>query len=101
MRRIGFQYARQIDPFDGGPHFIATTDNINLVKLSRPMRVTAVDSADASRPWAIVAVERDGELRATGARVIPNAEHDTLGLTGDARELLGLSEGESVWAVIP
>src|SRR5690348_17471513 len=25
LRRIGFDYAGQIDPFDGGPHFVATT----------------------------------------------------------------------------
>ena len=32
LRRIGFDYAEQIDPFDGGPHFIATTNDITIVR---------------------------------------------------------------------
>src|SRR5262245_41520956 len=32
LRRIGFDYAGQIDPFDGGPHFSADTDDIAVVR---------------------------------------------------------------------
>lgn len=35
LRRIGFQYAHRVDPFDGGPHFVADTDEISLVKRTR------------------------------------------------------------------
>jgi arginine N-succinyltransferase len=31
LRRIGFRYAERIDPFDGGPHFVARTDDVSLV----------------------------------------------------------------------
>jgi arginine N-succinyltransferase len=34
LRRIGFEYAFRVDPFDGGPHFIASTDDISLVRRS-------------------------------------------------------------------
>ena len=34
LRRIGFQYCNRIDPFDGGPHFRATTDEI-VARLGR------------------------------------------------------------------
>lgn len=39
LRRIGFQYCNRIDPFDGGPHFRANTDEILLVKRTRRRRV--------------------------------------------------------------
>jgi arginine N-succinyltransferase len=42
LRRIGFRYAERVDPFDGGPHFTAMTDEITLVKDSRRLRVEAV-----------------------------------------------------------
>ncbi|MEY4581202.1 MAG: hypothetical protein RL701_5905 [Pseudomonadota bacterium] len=31
LRRIGFEYAQRVDPFDGGPHFICATDRVTLV----------------------------------------------------------------------
>jgi arginine N-succinyltransferase len=35
LRRIGFRYAERVDPFDGGPHFIAATDEVSLVRSAR------------------------------------------------------------------
>ncbi len=42
LRRIGFQYCNRIDPFDGGPHFRATTDEILLCKRTRKTRVAEI-----------------------------------------------------------
>src|SRR5690349_5015924 len=39
LREIGFNYAHRIDPFDGGPHFHARTDDITLVRATRTARV--------------------------------------------------------------
>ena len=41
LREIGFSYAHRIDPFDGGPHFHARTDDITLVRGTRGGRVAA------------------------------------------------------------
>jgi arginine N-succinyltransferase len=35
LRRIGFKYMNRVDPFDGGPHFTAPTDEVTLVKSTR------------------------------------------------------------------
>lgn len=35
LRRIGFEYADRVDPFDGGPHFVAKTDDVTLVQATR------------------------------------------------------------------
>jgi arginine N-succinyltransferase len=108
LRRIGFEYAQQIDPFDGGPHFIAETDRVSLVREARPVEL-AVSGSDGPERWAIVALESPvGELRprfrAAGARVT--------GWTGAAGAVLGVSPelldrlaagsaGERAWAVSP
>src|SRR5690349_7175406 len=46
LRRIGFEYAERIDPFDGGPHFIAKTNDITLVKTTRTAKVVALPAAE-------------------------------------------------------
>src|SRR5438477_337618 len=48
LRRVGFEFAGRIDPFDGGPHFIADTDEISLVKATRRLTVAAVDLPDGA-----------------------------------------------------
>jgi arginine N-succinyltransferase len=100
LTRIGFRYASQIDPFDGGPHFTARTDEITIVRdaVQRPVRL--VEDIDAERPWAILAVDREGDrprFRATGARVIPMTEDGCIGITADTQRRLGVAPMDLVW----
>ncbi len=105
--RIGFRYANQIDPFDGGPHFIANTDDVTLIKNARRVVLRSVDSADHSRPWAVLAVERNSRpgFFATGARVIPlgNTQdgEPALGVTKEVQQILGVKDADAIWTTIP
>jgi arginine N-succinyltransferase len=101
LRRIGFEYAGQIDPFDGGPHFTARTDDITLVRDARPVKLVTVDDADGERPWAILAVEQPGArpgFRAVTARVI-KMEDGRQGVTREVRARLGVEGDQPVWMV--
>jgi arginine N-succinyltransferase len=58
LRRVGFRYAERVDPFDGGPHFTAPTDDVTLVGRSHRARVTAFRPAgDGPRARALIAIE--------------------------------------------
>jgi arginine N-succinyltransferase len=58
LRRIGFRYAERVDPFDGGPHFVANVDEISLVQNTRSARWSGVlEPGDASAA-GLVARER-------------------------------------------
>ncbi len=99
LRRVGFTYANQIDPFDGGPHFTARTDDISIVRDAREVTVAAVEDADGERPWCVLAVERHGQrpqFRATGARIVP-LDGGAIGVTADIRRRLGVEAGDTVW----
>ncbi len=48
IERLGFRYANRVDPFDGGPHFLASTDNVPLVQ--HAMYATP-DVNNAPRAW--------------------------------------------------
>jgi arginine N-succinyltransferase len=99
LKRIGFTYAGQIDPFDGGPHFTAKTDEIAIVRDAVELAVRTVHNADGERPWAVLAVETPGtrpQFRAIAARVIP-MEGQVVGITEDARQRLAVEDGQRVW----
>ncbi len=57
LRRIGFRYVERVDPFDGGPHFTAPTDEITLVNRTHKATVARVaTAAEVGRARAMVAV---------------------------------------------
>ena len=39
LRKIGFEYAQRVDPFDGGPHFVCATDRVTLIQAARSVRL--------------------------------------------------------------
>ena len=97
LRRIGFEYGGQIDPFDGGPHFIAATDEISVVRDAKELVVRAAETE--GKRWAIVGVElpeaRPG-FRAISTRVA-TPEAGVVALGTDARARLGVNDGQKVW----
>jgi arginine N-succinyltransferase len=98
LRRIGFDYAEQIDPFDGGPHFIANTDDIAIVRDAREVEVHAA-SDGSERKWAIIAIETLGarpQFRSIGCKVAP-LDNGSVGLPDEARARLGIEVGQKVW----
>jgi arginine N-succinyltransferase len=100
LRRIGFEYAERIDPFDGGPHFIAKTDNITLVKDTKTLRAVTVSGVDDGRPFGLVSVERDRapHFAATGSRF--RIEGGDVGLPEATIKQLGIQPGDTV-GVLP
>jgi arginine N-succinyltransferase len=60
LRRIGFRYAWRVDPFDGGPHFTAPTDEVALVQRTHEAKITGIlgpAPAELPKTRALVAVE--------------------------------------------
>ena len=58
LRRIGFEYAHRVDPFDGGPHFMCETDQVNVIRGSCSVeRGTPLDAASGR---GFVACDFDG-----------------------------------------
>ena len=97
LRRIGFNYADQIDPFDGGPHFTAKTDEISIVRDAR--EVTVLAGATDGEKWAIIGVDLPAvrpRFRAIGTRVTPLA-NGAVGIAEEARRRLGIEIGQKVW----
>jgi arginine N-succinyltransferase len=111
LREIGFSYAQRIDPFDGGPHFHADTDQIALVKAVARARIAAAAPAPApAAPPAppasasgavgpmLVARERDRAPAFLAVRVLapPPGIDGTLALPPDVLRRLEAAPGDEV-----
>jgi arginine N-succinyltransferase len=91
LRRVGFEYAERVDPFDGGPHFTCATDRISLVRALRA--VLADDELPLGVARALLCRSYEGppyfravpfRVEATGtAGRIPPAAWRELGLGPD------------------
>ncbi len=103
LRRIGFRYAERVDPFDGGPHFTAPTDEVTLVAGSHRVKVSRV-GAVAPQPWrALLALDLPEApfFRAVLAPISEDAstEPPTATVPEDAARQLGVSAGGDLWSL--
>src|SRR5690606_35338724 len=98
LESIGFLDSGRVDPFDGGPHFEARTDELTLV---RDLRSYAYETAELGPEvlGAVVASESDHGFRAvwTAVEAVPNAFDERGQLThvrlrANALEALGNPE---------
>ena len=97
LRRIGFRYAHRIDPFDGGPHFVAPADEVTLIRDTRRARVTGWLEPDAAATSCLVAREHSVPpwFVALAAPCAPSGEHDVR-ISAEAGEQLGAAQGDEV-----
>jgi arginine N-succinyltransferase len=106
LRRVGFRYAERVDPFDGGPHFTAPTDEVTLVDRSHRARVHRLVSADdAPKTRALIATEWSeppffrcvwAPWRDTGRSGDDLRESE---IATETAASLGIAEGDSVWVL--
>ncbi len=105
LRRIGFRYAERVDPFDGGPHFTAMTDEVTLVQNTRKLTIEAlldVDDGPTEHPKkrAIVAIEPSGPpwFRAM-LTAYEERPGDACAIGRGAAHALGLEPGHEAWVL--
>jgi arginine N-succinyltransferase len=100
LRRIGFQYCNRIDPFDGGPHFRAATDEILLVRKTKRVRVRGVDIPEGARKCLIAVELKEAPfLRCIAAPAVIQ-DPDGAVLDPAAAQFLGLDVGSDA-VVLP
>lgn len=70
LKKIGFQYKNQVDPFDGGPHFWANVDELlpvkKISKVTFDPGLPSETSADRVSGILCPVQQKRGEFRAVG-----------------------------------
>lgn len=101
LRRIGFRYAERVDPFDGGPHFTAITDEITLVQQTQHLTVRELlhRSTRVGRR-ALVAVElNEAPWFQSVLSPITAAAGDECAIGENEAKQLGVKPGDAVWVL--
>jgi arginine N-succinyltransferase len=100
LRRIGFRYAERVDPFDGGPHFTAPTDEVTLVQRSRKVKIEKLLPKDGSKERALVAVEHaDAPFFRAVLAPWKGVSEDGIAVGDEAAKHLGLDVGSDAWVL--
>jgi arginine N-succinyltransferase len=99
LEAIGFRFDHRIDPFDGGPHFSATTADVKLVQEYRRAKVMP---EDLERDWEerLIGIERpSGRQKFRACRAPCRIDDDKAFLPARAKELLGLEPGDRIHTI--
>jgi arginine N-succinyltransferase len=102
LERIGFRYCERVDPFDGGPHFLANTDDITLVHDSARGPIVdvwpgdVVPEAATSRHRAVVATESKEPPFWLAVMVPYEQRGKGIVITADAANAIGAKVGDEV-----
>lgn len=94
LERLGFEYCGFVDPFDGGPHLHARTDDITLVRETSWKKLGDTVTAAQCNDHAIVStLDTDGEFRAIQCPIKSGAR---IGLQRSSMRLLGIEPGHRI-----
>ena len=101
LERVGFRYVGRIDPFDGGPHYEASVDEITVIRAHRRARVSPRELPPPDHePLKLVGLERpQARTRFRAVRTRARLEGDEVLLPREARALLEAEAGERVHVV--
>jgi arginine N-succinyltransferase len=100
LRRIGFRYAERVDPFDGGPHFTAPTDEVTLIQRAHAAKVTRISRDAVVTNRSLVAVEsKEAPFFRCVLGSCPSTADGAVVVGDDTAAHLGLSVGDEVWVL--
>lgn len=92
LEKLGFQYTGRIDPFDGGPHLEAVTDEIPLIRDTRRIEYTGEAKPEQTTTHGLISNADDsGRFLACYAPMV--VEGDSVRLLPEDAELLELKPG--------
>lgn len=99
LAEIGFRYDHRVDPFDGGPHYAAATDEITLVQRTRRARLAGSLQAGSGAPAATPGIVLRTLAEPPFVRVVQGTlrvEPQGVSLPSDVASQLELAPGDEV-----
>ncbi len=95
LEKLGFAYEGVIDPFDGGPHLHANTDESPLVRATRRVELGKGAAPSACKGMSILSVlDKEGEYLAIQTPLVDRGQ--AVSIPRSTMALLGVSQGDEV-----
>ncbi|MCA9613821.1 MAG: arginine N-succinyltransferase [Myxococcales bacterium] len=99
LRRVGFRYVDRVDPFDGGPHFMAPTDEVTLVERSALRRLEVAPEVPALTGRALVARAYGAAPWFRAVAVPADTREPVVRVERSTLDHLELADGASAWVL--
>ncbi len=93
LESIGFSYLEEVDPFDGGPHYGAATNDILPIKQGKKLRVVEMKEATFKTQGLVGIGEKDFRCALSGYEV----RDGTIGIPTKTRDLLKIDLDQEVF----
>ncbi len=94
LESMGFKYRGMIDPFDGGPHLDAHTDQLDLVKKTKTLPLVQPHSGRLGSHGIVSVLSKEGDFRAIEADC--SVEKGGLRISEEVLALLDAAPGAAV-----
>ena len=102
LKSIGFKYSHQIDPFDGGPHYIANTDEITTIQNTQKavfVDKKYISNSELTEPYLISTYDNT-HFHAVISKAKVEYQKDgsaSVYLKAEDKDRLRLSNNEELW----
>ncbi len=97
LRAVGFAFNGHLDPFDGGPHYAARTDDVVIVRHTRQGTAQTGDPGPDATPTLVARVRADGAPRFRAVIAPVDAHGRDVVLSSDVMRVLDAWDGAQVW----
>jgi arginine N-succinyltransferase len=94
LKKIGFEYLQQVDPFDGGPHLWADFDSIKPIKFSRQLIYSGSKELSSAVSGLCSSIQKTKEFEA--AAVLAEIENDEIYFDESVASTLKIQRGDTV-----
>ncbi|MEW6056027.1 MAG: arginine N-succinyltransferase [Bdellovibrionota bacterium] len=95
LKKIGFQYRNQVDPFDGGPHLTANIDEILPIRSIKLFTYAGETDGSAAPQKGLVTSKQDSPFRAVSCSV--QIEQGSIYFPKAAAEAITAKTGDLVY----
>jgi arginine N-succinyltransferase len=96
LRRVGFKYADRVDPFDGGPHFVANTSDVSVVQQCKTLPCSVEPNGSSSMLVARLSRQAPFVLARPMSVLITDT---TLGISEDSMAAFNAAPGTLLHAI--
>jgi arginine N-succinyltransferase len=99
LRAVGFRYAERVDPFDGGPHYLAERSEVHPIREAAARRATSGDVAPGRAYLVGRFFDEAPWIRVRSTRRVELVGQEEIVLHGDLFSALSLDESDRVFVV--
>lgn len=96
LKKIGFSYAWQVDPFDGGPYFTAALSQVSVYRKTCSLKLSGYSREKKKRSFLLLG-EKKGKVRGLVAKAV--VKKSEVFLSESNKNLLGMELGTKLWVL--